>query len=158
MPVCVIHGDTKMSNVLLDVATGEAVCVIDLDTVMPGLRLHDLGDCIREALVCSDVPAEGLGESEWTILEGILLGFFSELRPPPTASEIDHVATALMSITLELATRFLADYLAGDVYFRVRESHDNLRRAQRHIQLARNVERHRTELEGLVLHCAREVR
>ncbi len=149
-----IHGDTKLTNVLLDADTGKAVCVIDLDTVMPGLFLHDVGDCIREALVRTDVPSNGFTPTELRLVGEIVGGFLAELAPRPTERETANVIAALRSITLELGARFLADYLSGDAYFKTNRPGENLDRSIRHFRLFQEIERHRSDLEAIVGACA----
>ncbi|MFC2107893.1 phosphotransferase enzyme family protein [Candidatus Bipolaricaulota bacterium] len=157
VPLRVIHGDTKMSNVLLDTKTGTGICVIDLDTVMPGLLLHDIGDCARDALVGNRQHRESLSAHDRWIFEAIVAGFFSRLSTPPVALEIANIVAGVKSITLELGTRFLTDYLSGDVYFKTSHLRENLQRAGHHFHLFRMIEHCEGELQTIVQRCANEI-
>jgi len=153
IPLRVIHGDTKLSNVLLDAETGIGVCVIDLDTVMPGLLLHDIGDCIREALAGDLQHQDSLIAHDRRIFEAIIAGFLSQLSTPPVALEIANIVAAVKSITLELGSRFLTDYLSGDTYFKTAHSDENLHRARQQIHLLRMIELSEVELQSIVQRC-----
>lgn len=149
----VIHGDTKLNNVLLDVDSGTGVCAIDLDTVMPGLLLHDIGDCVREALVGKGEHSPSLSIRDLQIFEALVSGFLSSQRQPPVALEVASIVSAVSSITLELGTRFLCDYLSGDTYFRTTTPTENLLRAQQHFRLQRRIEASQSELQASVFRC-----
>jgi len=154
IPKRVIHGDTKLNNVLLDTETGAGICVIDLDTVMPGLLLHDIGDCVREALAGTPQRRRAFREDDLGIFEAVVAGFCSGLSTPPAAVEIANIVAGVKSITLELGARFLADYVEGDAYFKTAHSEENLHRAQRQIHLLRMIERSEGELQSIVQRCA----
>jgi len=154
IPLRVIHGDTKLNNVLLNAKTGIGVCVIDLDTVMPGLLLHDIGDCVREALAGNLQHQASLTAHDRQVFRAIVAGFLSKLSTPPVALEIANVVAGVKSITLELGARFLADYLAGDAYFKTAHSEENLHRAQQQIHLLRMIEPSEGELQSIVQRCA----
>lgn len=154
VPKRVIHGDTKLNNVLLDAETGAGVCVIDLDTVMPGLLLHDIGDCVREALVGNPQHRESLGAHDCRIFEAVVAGFLAKLSAPPVKMEIASIVSGVKSITLELGARFLADFLSGDAYFKTSHSRENLQWAVRHFRLFRMIERCEGELQSIVQRCA----
>ena len=157
VPLRVIHGDTKMNNVLLDAETGVGICVIDLDTAMPGLLLHDIANCVNEALVGSPQHRESLDAHDRRILEAIVAGFFSKLSVPPVALEIANIVAGVKSITLELGARFLTDYLSGDVYFKTSDLRENLHRAGRHFHLLRMIEHCEGELQSIVQRCASRI-
>ena len=154
LPLRVIHGDTKLNNVLLDVESGVGVCAIDLDTVMPGLRLHDIGDCVREALVGMGEQSPSLSIRDLQIFEALVSGFLSSQRQPPATLEVASIVSAVSSITLELGTRFLCDYLSGDIYFRTTTPTENLLRAQQHFRLQRRIEASQEDLQASVLRWA----
>ena len=157
IPLRVIHGDTKMNNVLLDAETGVGICVIDLDTAMPGLLLHDIANCVNEALVGNRQHRESLDAHDRRILEAIVDGFFSKLSVPPVALEIANIVAGVKSITLELGARFLTDYLSGDIYFKTSHLRENLHRAGRHFHLFRMIEQCEGELQSIVQRCASRI-
>ena len=149
----VIHGDTKLNNVLLDIESGNGVCAIDLDTVMPGLLLHDIGDCVREALVGVTEPRGPFTYQDLRVVEAIVSGFASTQSQPLLCLERSSIVDAISSITLELGTRFLCDYLAGDIYFRTAVPRENLRRAQQHFRLQERIEVSQEALQTSVCSC-----
>ena len=130
-------------NVMLDDATGEAICVVDLDTVMPGLALYDFGDLVRVAANPAREDAGKLKDLEArrdmydACTEGFLAGFDGYL----TEQEIRLMPIAGAVITFELAVRFLSDYLDGDRYFKTAHPGHNLDRARTQIALARSLEK-----------------
>lgn len=128
-----VHNDTKLANVLFHRKHAAALCVIDLDTVMPGLVLHDVGDFIRAA-------ASTRGESEFPALdlvqfETLVEGYLSALGPLLTPSERYFLPDSPRVITLELAIRFLVDYLQGDRYFQTESPGQNLERCRSQLAL-----------------------
>ncbi len=140
IPLRVTHNDTKLNNVMIDNQTGEGVCVIDLDTVMPGSALYDFGDSIR----FGTNPA---GEDERDLSKVVFRmdlyrqyreGFLSEANL--TAKEVANLRLGAKLMTLENAMRFLADHLNGDVYFRIQREGQNLDRARTQIKLAQEME------------------
>ena len=143
IPERIVHNDTKINNVMLDDATGEAVCVIDLDTVMPGLAPYDFGDLVRVAANPAREDAGMLGDLKArrdmydACADGFLEGFGGYL----TAQEIRLMPVAGAVITFELAVRFLSDYLDGDRYFKTARPGHNLERARTQIALARSLEK-----------------
>jgi len=157
IPLRVIHGDTKMNNVLLDAETGAGVCVIDLDTVMPGLLLHDIGNCVNEALVGSPQGRESLNTHDCRIFEAIVTGLLAMLSTPPVELEIASIVAGVKSITLELGARFLTDYLSGDAYFKTSYVRENLRRAGQHFHLLRMIENCEGELQSVVQRCTSRI-
>ena len=153
LPLRAIHGDTKLNNVLLDVKSGVGVCAIDLDTVMPGLLLHDIGDCAREALVGASEQLPSLSVHDLRIFEVLVSGFLSSQSQPIAALEAANIVAAVSSITLELGARFLCDYLSGDIYFRTAAPTENLLRSRQHFQLQRRIEASQEALQASVLRC-----
>ena len=143
IPERITHNDTKINNVMLDSASGEAICVVDLDTVMPGLAPYDFGDLVRVAANPGHEDAGKLNGMEArrdmydACAEGFLAGFDGYL----TEQEIDLMPIAGAVITFELAVRFLSDYLDGDRYFKTARPGHNLDRARTQIALARSLER-----------------
>ena len=153
MPVRVTHNDTKYNNVLLDNKTGEAICVIDLDTVMPGLAVHDFGDAIRYAAstTAEDEKNLDLVHVDMKSFEAFTEGFIGASGGFFTDAEIDNMALACQIITLELASRFLLDYINGDKYFKTHYQGQNLDRARNQIRLAEDMERN-LELMNAIVH------
>jgi len=155
-PVRVVHNDTKLNNVLLHKTSGEGMCVVDLDTVMPGCALHDFGDLVRTA-ACSALEDEvDLDKVRFqpevfgAIVEGYLESAGDMLEP----SEIEHLALAPQVITYELGLRFLADYLDGDLYFKVKRPGHNLDRAKAQFKLLSSMEEHFGEMKEIVRDCS----
>jgi len=148
----VVHNDTKLNNVLLDDATGSAVCVIDLDTVMPGLALHDVGDLIRSA---TGAAAEDEPEYRHHVVvperfAAIARGFIDGLGDELSALERASLVLAARVMTFECGIRFLADHLDGDRYFRVQRPGHNLDRCRTQFTLLRSLTEREQELQDLV--------
>ena len=148
LPERITHNDTKLSNVLLDDVTGEAMCVLDLDTVMPGLSLYDFADLCRSGAttVPEDAPdATGLDVDVpmfQALAEGYLAGAGSSLLP----AERELLVLAGEVMTLEQAYRFLGDHLAGDTYYQISRPGQNLDRARTQIALVKALQRHEAAL------------
>ena len=145
----VIHGDPKLDNVLFDNHTGQAVSLIDLDTVKPGLIHYDLGDCFRS---CCNTAREGHvdGAFDPGIFRPILKGYLAEAADILTQHDRDYFHDAIRLLPFELGLRFLIDHLAGDVYFKVAQPGDNLIRALGQFRLARSVEAQEGEIRKIV--------
>ncbi len=151
MPWRVTHNDCKVNNVLLDDATGEGLCVVDLDTVMPGLALWDFGDLVRTATcrAAEDERALGRVEVEPELFAAVARGYLSAMGPYLTAAERDHLVTAGQLITFETGLRFLTDHLDGDRYFRIHRPGHNLDRCRSQFALLASLERREAELSRL---------
>jgi hypothetical protein len=154
---CVTHNDTKINNVLIDDRTGEGICVIDLDTVMPGLALYDFGDIVRTATApaAEDEPDLSRIEVSLPMFEAVARGFITMAGEALLEAEIDHLVTAGKVITFESGIRFLADYLLGDVYFRTNAPDQNLRRARTQFALVESLERNEEQLHQIVRRIVR---
>ncbi|MCA1690643.1 MAG: aminoglycoside phosphotransferase family protein [Actinobacteria bacterium] len=127
----VVHNDAKAANVLLDQTTGEAMCVVDLDTVGPGTVLYDVGDLLRSATVAFGTNGDsGAPVVRADLLEAALRGYLREAGLLLTADELALLPLAGPLMAYESALRFLTDHLVGDMYFRVRRPGDNLERAR----------------------------
>lgn len=152
LPVRITHNDTKINNVLFDIETDEAVCVIDLDTVMPGLSLYDFGDLVRTATNPAAEDERDLGKVEVRagIFQALVEGYLQSAGSVLTRTEIDEMAFAGCLISLELGIRFLTDHLNGDQYFRVHRENQNLDRARTQLKMAAEIGRHETEMKAFI--------
>ncbi|MBU0595613.1 aminoglycoside phosphotransferase family protein [Candidatus Bipolaricaulota bacterium] len=151
MPRRAIHADTKINNVLLDDATGQGLCVIDLDTVMGGTSAIDIGNFLRSVLRRSHSVEHASSEPGLAFFEAGLRGYRKGVGDLLDGAEWAAVLDALLQTAVVLAVRFLADYLAGDRYFRVTQGRDNLRRCREQLAVVTWVESYRAELQDLVL-------
>lgn len=136
LPLRVTHNDTKAGNVLINETTGKAVSVIDWDTVMPGVILSDFGDMVRTFTPScyEDDPAETL-QLQRAVLEALKTGFLTETVDFITKTEQDHLLLGGLWIIGEQALRFLTDYIAGDVYYKIKCPEHNLLRARNQLAL-----------------------
>lgn len=141
-PERIVHNDTKMSNALFRHGTGEGVCVIDLDTIMPGYALHDFGDLMRSACNREPEDTEDLGaiRVDMDIYEAIVDGYVSSARGMLRPDEVRLLPEAGWAMTMEVGIRFFTDYLDGDVYFRIARPDHNLVRAKSQLTFAKRIE------------------
>jgi len=153
IPVRVTHNDTKVNNVMLDETTGEGLCVIDLDTVMPGVSLYDFGDLARSAL-----SSTGEDERDSTNLsvdmsrfESILKGFLSGTKGILTKTEKEHLVFSAKLMPLLIGMRFLTDYLQGDTYFKIHRKDQNLDRCRRQLILVESIIGNEEEMKVICL-------
>jgi hypothetical protein len=148
----VVHNDTKLNNVLLDDVTGRAVCVIDLDTVMPGLVLSDFGDLVRSAAgaAAEDEPDHRRHVVVPERFAAIARGFIEGLGGELSTLERTSLVLAARVMTYECGIRFLTDHLDGDRYFRVQRPGHNLDRCRTQFTLLRSLTEREDELLGLV--------
>ena len=159
LPLRVTHNDTKLNNVLLDKKTRKSLCVLDLDTVMPGLSVYDFGDSIRfgAATAAEDEQDVGKMEMDLHLFEVYTKGFL-EAATSLTDREVEMLPMGAYVMTVEVATRFLKDYLEGDLYFKTAYPEHNLVRARTQIKLAADMERKMEQMEQIVAHVAAQVR
>jgi Phosphotransferase enzyme family len=152
IPIRVTHNDTKINNVMIDAQTDEAVCVIDLDTVMPGLPLYDFGDLVRSATSPAAEDEKDLGRvaMRMPIFEALVEGYLSTAEGFLNEVEIDHLAHSGKLMTLEVGIRFLTDYLEGDVYFRTKRPGHNLDRCRTQLKLVHHIEEQQPAMESFV--------
>jgi len=152
LPVRVTHNDTKINNVLLDDATGEGLCVIDLDTVMPGLALYDFGDMVRTATSPAAEDERNLSKvtMQFPMFEAVLRGYLSAAGSFLAAAEKQHLVAAGKVITFEQGIRFLTDYLGGDIYYKVHRDGQNLDRCRAQFKLVASIEEQEEAMHGLV--------
>lgn len=155
LPVRVTHNDTKLNNVLLDPETGDGVCVIDLDTVMPGQAIFDFGDSIRYGASAAAEDEQDLSkvELDLELFEAYTRGFLEGCGGVLTEAEKSLLPTGAWMMTLECGIRFLADYLNGDVYFKTAYPTHNLVRARTQFRLVREIEEKQDQLQAIVAEC-----
>ncbi len=151
VPERIAHNDTKINNVLFDCDTKEAVCVVDLDTLMPGSALYDFGDLVRSSAGGFAENEKDLSKVELLLdrFEALVEGYLSE-ADFLTRRELDLLAFCGKLITFECGTRFLADYLKGDEYFRIHYPEENLDRCRTQFKLVEEMEKHQSDMEAIV--------
>ena len=152
LPLRVTHNDTKLNNVLMDNETGKAICVIDLDTVMPGSALYDYGDAVRygACTAAEDEPDVSKIGFDMGLFEAFTKGFVEATAGNLTDTEIRLLPLGVAVITCELALRFLTDYIDGDVYFKTAYEGHNLVRAHAQMKLLTEVEAKLDEMYAFV--------
>lgn len=158
LPVRVTHNDTKISNVLLDERTGRALCVIDLDTVMPGLAACDFGDAIRSgASTAAEDERDPAGvRLDLSRFRAFARGYL-ETCPGLTQAEVASLPLGAYTMTVECGMRFLTDYLMGDQYFAIDYGTHNLDRCRTQLRLAEEMETHREEMETIIAQTRAEL-
>ena len=141
IPIRTTHNDTKINNVLLDEKSHKGVCVIDLDTVMPGLSLYDFGDMVRTATNPAEEDEQDLTKVTMriSIFEMLLKGFAEETHTFLTPAEKKNMAFAGKLITFEQMIRFLADHLAGDIYYKIHREGHNLDRCRTQMKMVQSI-------------------
>jgi Ser/Thr protein kinase RdoA (MazF antagonist) len=152
LPERITHNDTKFNNVLLDDKTGEAVCVIDLDTVMPGLALYDFGDMVRTTTSPAKEDEQDLSQvnMQFPMFEALVRGYLESAGAFLTVAERQFLAFSGKLITFEIGIRFLTDYLAGDTYFKVHREGHNLDRCRTQFKLVESIEQQEERMNRLV--------
>lgn len=152
IPNAVTHNDTKINNILFDEATNEPLCVIDLDTVMPGSRLYDYGDALRAGASTADEDETDLSKVGFDAeaFRMFTKGYLSEMGGCLSPREIELLPYSIRLMTYECGTRFLADYLNGDTYFKVSHPTHNLERAHTQFKLAAELKEREDELLDIV--------
>jgi aminoglycoside phosphotransferase (APT) family kinase protein len=152
VPVRIAHNDAKLANVLLDERTGAALCVVDLDTVMPGLALHDFGDLVRSVTTPTDEDEADLSRVgvRLPMFEALARGYLEAAGAVLHARERELLGFAGRLITLEQAVRFLTDYLEGDRYYRIEREDQNLARCEAQVALLRSLTLHAAQLDAVL--------
>lgn len=152
LPERVTHNDTKFNNVMLDDATGEGICVIDLDTVMPGLVHYDFGDMVRTATSPAKEDEKDLSKvkMQFPMFEALVRGYLASAGEFLTGVEKRYLAFSGKLITFEIGIRFLTDFLAGDVYFKVQREGHNLDRCRTQFKLVESIEQQEVLMNKLV--------
>ena len=143
IPERVTHNDTKFNNVMLDVLTGEAMCIVDLDTVMPGCALYDFGDMVRTTTspTLEDEPDLTKVKMQMPMFKKLAEGYLSSAGQFLTRAEKAQIAFSGKLITFEIGIRFLTDFLSGDTYFRIHRPAHNLDRCRTQFKLVDSIER-----------------
>ncbi|MCI9214440.1 MAG: aminoglycoside phosphotransferase family protein [Oscillospiraceae bacterium] len=152
LPLRVTHNDTKLNNVLMDRDSGEGLCIIDLDTVMPGLSINDFGDSIRFGANHSAEDEKDLSKVnlDVSLFEAYTQAFLEGAGGTLTAAEIDYLPWGAKLMTFECGIRFLTDYLEGDVYFHTTRDGQNLDRCRTQFKLVSDMEAHWDKLAEIV--------
>lgn len=152
LPLRVTHNDTKLNNILLDAETGEGLCVIDLDTVMPGLSINDFGDSIRFGATHAAEDERDLNKVNFdlNLYEVYTKGFLEGTSGSLTGTELEYLPWGARLMTLECGIRFLTDYLEGDHYFAIDRPGKNLDRARTQFKLVSDMERAWHEMNAIV--------
>ena len=155
LPERVTHNDTKINNVLIDAETGEGLCVIDLDTVMPGSALYDFGDMVRTgaASAAEDEPLSAKAGINIDLFIQLARGYADAVREMLTESEWELLAFAGKLITYEQAIRFLGDHINGDTYYKIHRPLHNLDRARTQIKMIADMEAKMGLMEAIVERC-----
>lgn len=152
LPERVTHNDTKLNNVLMDDRTGEGICVIDLDTVMPGLVAHDFGDMVR-TMTCPAAEDEqdlSLVQMNPGLFEAVLRGYLAGAAEFLTAEERESLIAGAKVIVFEQGVRFLTDFLNGDIYYKVSRAGQNLDRCRTQFKLLESIEEQESAMVGLL--------
>lgn len=147
-----VHGDPKIANVMIDDATGKGTCIIDLDTVKPGLVHYDFGDCLRSC--CNPVGEETLDMTrivfDTDLCDSIVKGYMTYARSFLTENDRYYLYDSIRLMTFELGLRFFADFIAGDTYFKVRHEGQNLNRARIQLKLCESIETRETVIQTIL--------
>ena len=152
LPIRITHNDTKINNIMLHNETNEGICVVDLDTVMPGIILNDFGDMVRTftSPALEDEKDFSKVKMRLPIFDALVKGYLTELSDYLTENEINNLVLGSKIIVFEQAIRFLTDYLAGDVYYKVEYDIHNLNRAKNQFALLASVEKQSDEMNKII--------
>jgi Ser/Thr protein kinase RdoA (MazF antagonist) len=147
-----VHGDPKVNNVMIEESTGRAISLVDLDTVKPGLIHYDIGDCMRSG--CNPMGEE---TEQWEAVhfepeigQAILTGYLTQARHFLNEADYDYLFDSVRLMTFELGVRFFTDYLAGNVYFKVKHPEHNLLRALVQFKLTESIEAHESDIRNMI--------
>ncbi len=152
LPLRVTHNDTKLNNILFDKKTGAPLCVVDLDTIMPGYSVNDFGDSIRfgATTALEDEADLSLVNFDISLYELYVKGFIEGAKGGLTECELEMLPIGAMMMTFECGMRFLTDYLNGDTYFRIHREGHNLDRARNQFKLVSDMEKQLDEMRNIV--------
>lgn len=155
LPVRVTHNDTKLNNIMIDNATRKGICVIDLDTVMPGLAMYDFGDAIRfgASTAAEDETDLSKVSCDMELFEAYTKGFLEGCQGRLTRQEIELLPMGAKAMTYENGMRFLTDYLQGDTYFKIHRPKHNLDRCRTQIKLIEDMEKKWGTMQAIVGSC-----
>ena len=155
LPIRVTHNDTKFNNVMIDDETGEGVCIVDLDTVMPGLSLYDFGDAIRSISNTAVEDEPDLSKVNFSLetFAGFTKGFLGATGGMLTPTEIELLPFSAKLMTLENGIRFLTDHLAGDIYYKIHRENHNLDRCRTQFKLVQEMEAQVDKMHKIVQRC-----
>jgi len=161
LPLRLMHGDPKINNILFDIRTGQAISMIDLDTLMPGLIHYDIGDCLRSS--CNSLGEETQNwqevRFETGLAQAILQGYILQAKYFLTENDYEYIYDAIRLLAFELGLRFFTDYLAGNVHFsKIKYEEHNLVRALVQFQLAQSIEAQKSEICAIVHDLKRKVK
>lgn len=147
-----VHGDPKVNNVMIEKSTGRAISLVDLDTVKPGLIHYDIGDCMRSG--CNPLGEE---TDRWEAVEfdpaigaAILEGYLTQARNFLTTADYEYLFASIRLLAFELGVRFFTDYLAGNVYFKVKHPEHNLQRALVQFKLTESIEMYEADIRHII--------
>ncbi|MGN0574026.1 MAG: phosphotransferase enzyme family protein [Acutalibacteraceae bacterium] len=159
LPLRVTHNDTKLNNVMFDNETNEGICVVDLDTVMPGLSLYDFGDSIRFGANTAAEDEKDVYKVSLSLelFEAYTLGYLSSAGESLTKDEINQLAYSSKLMTLECGMRFLGDFINGDVYFKTEYPEHNLVRCRTQFALVADIEKKLPEMQKIVDNCCKKL-
>lgn len=152
LPLRVTHNDTKLNNILFDKETNKGLCVVDLDTVMPGLSLYDFGDSIRFGANTAAEDEKDLSKVTLSLelYKAYVEGYLAAAGNALCENEIKYLSFSAKLLTLECGMRFLGDYLNGDTYFKTEYPEHNLVRARTQLKLVKEIEEHFDDMEKIV--------
>ena len=152
LPLKVTHNDTKLNNILFDKNTGDALCVVDLDTIMPGYAVNDFGDSIRFGATTALEDEADLSKVNFDIslYELYVKGFIEGAKGGLSEGELEMLPIGAIMMTFECGMRFLADYLSGDTYFRISREKHNLDRARNQFKLVSDMEKCLDQMKAIV--------
>ena len=152
LPLRVTHNDTKLNNILFDEETGAPICIVDLDTIMPGYSVNDFGDSIRFGATTALEDETDLSKVNFDIslYELYVKGFIEGAKGGLTEAELDLLPIGAIMMTFECGTRFLTDYLSGDTYFKISRPNHNLDRARNQFKLVSDMEKKLPEMHAIV--------
>lgn len=152
IPERITHNDTKLNNVMIDDATSEGVCVIDLDTVMPGLALYDFGDMIRSGTNPANEDETDISQVKMRMdmFEALASGYLSSAASFLSEKEVEYLAFSAQLITLEIAIRFMSDFLEGDIYFKTHRENHNLDRCRVQLTMFKSIQEHQEQMNRFI--------
>lgn len=152
LPLRVTHNDTKLNNILFDEKSGRPICIVDLDTIMPGYSVNDFGDSIRFGATTALEDEKDLSKVNFDIslYELYVKGFIEGTKGGLTDVEMELLPIGAIMMTFECGTRFLTDYLSGDTYFKIHREGHNLDRARNQFKLVSDMESRLDEMRAIV--------